>query len=196
MTVFDIKSYLDLENEFKGRDMIYLLLYRKGSEECECARKNIESAAKPTKGIKILAADVNVVRDIHSKYNIDSVPTLIGFEEKLAGNIIKGCHHREFYEALFEHTGFETDSGTVAKPVKRVTVYSTPSCPWCTTLKNYLRKNGIRFTDIDVSRDERSAEEMVRKSGHQGVPQTDINGSMVIGFDQKKINQLLEIKTN
>jgi glutaredoxin-like YruB-family protein len=196
MTVFEIKSQRDFEEKSKGQDMIYLLLYRKGSEESECARKNIESAAVQAKGIKILAADVNVVRDIHPKYNIDSVPTLIGIEENHAGNIIKGCHHKEFYEALFEHTVFEPVSGTDAKPVKRVTVYSTPSCPWCTTLKNYLRKNGIRFTDIDVSRDQRSAEEMMRKSGQQGVPQTDINGSMIIGFDQKKINQLLEIKTS
>jgi len=35
---------------------------------------------------------------------------------------------------------------------------------------------------------------MVRKSGQQGVPQTEINGQMIVGFDRSRINQLLEIK--
>ena len=143
-----------------------------------------------------MLADVNTVRDIHPVYNIDSVPTLIEIEKGELKNVVKGCHQKEYYQALFNHTAFEMKAAASDKPQKRVTVYSTPSCPWCTTLKNYLRKNGIRFSDVDVSRDARAAEEMVRRSGQQGVPQTDINGSMVIGFDQKKLNQLLEIKAN
>jgi glutaredoxin-like YruB-family protein len=77
-----------------------------------------------------------------------------------------------------------------------VTVYSTPSCSWCTTLKSYFKQNNIRFKDIDVSKDTRAAEEMVRKSGQQGVPQTDINGTMIVGFDKNRINQLLDIKAH
>lgn len=32
---------------------------------------------------------------------------------------------------------------------------------------------------------------MIRKSGQRGVPVIDINGNIVIGFDQEKINSLL-----
>ncbi|HIE15791.1 MAG TPA: NrdH-redoxin, partial [Bacteroidales bacterium] len=80
------------------------------------------------------------------------------------------------------------------KPQKRVTVYSTPSCSWCNTLKTHLRKHRIRFTDIDVSQDQAAAEAMVRRSGQQGVPQTDIEGEIIIGFDKNRINTLLGIQ--
>ena len=79
------------------------------------------------------------------------------------------------------------------KPQKNVTVYTTPTCTWCGTIKTYLRKNGIRFREVDVSVDQAAAEAMVRKSGQQGVPQTDIEGQIVVGFDKAKINRLLGI---
>lgn len=75
-----------------------------------------------------------------------------------------------------------------------VKVYSTPSCPYCVTLKEFLKENAIDFEDIDVSQDQRSAEEMIKKSGQMGVPVVDIDGQVVIGFDKEKISQLLKIK--
>jgi len=60
--------------------------------------------------------------------------------------------------------------------------------------KRYLRERGIRFRDVDVSRDPAAARDMVRRSGQQGVPVIDINGKIVVGFDRAKINQLLGLK--
>lgn len=189
----EVKSFTELKEKLRGQEYSYLLLYKAGSEQSECARANLLQAAGDT-GVNILLADVNSVRDIHPQYNIDSVPSLIEFEKGELRNMVKGCHNTGYYKSLFNHAVFEMKAAGNGRPRKRVTVYSTPSCPWCNTLKTYLRKNGIRFSDIDVSRDMRAAEEMVRKSGQQGVPQTDINGTVIIGFDQKRINQLLEIK--
>lgn len=76
----------------------------------------------------------------------------------------------------------------------RVIVFSTPSCPYCNMAKRYLRERGIRFRDVDVSRDPAAARDMVRRSGQQGVPVIDINGKIVIGFDKAKINQFLGLK--
>ncbi|MGQ9879274.1 MAG: glutaredoxin family protein [Armatimonadota bacterium] len=76
----------------------------------------------------------------------------------------------------------------------RVIVFSTPNCPYCNMAKRYLRERGIRFRDVDVSRDLAAARDMVRRSGQQGVPVIDINGKIVIGFDKAKINQLLGLK--
>lgn len=76
----------------------------------------------------------------------------------------------------------------------RVIVFSTPNCPYCNMAKRYLRERGIRFRDVDVSRDPAAARDMVRRSGQQGVPVIDINGKIVIGFDKAKINQLLGLK--
>ena len=80
------------------------------------------------------------------------------------------------------------------KKSKRVIVYSTPTCPHCTTIKNYLKDNRITFRDIDVSRDQNMAQQMVKKSGQQGVPQVEINGRIVVGFNKPKIDELLEIR--
>ncbi len=72
-------------------------------------------------------------------------------------------------------------------------VYSTPTCSWCTTLKRYLDENRIRYREIDVSKDQVATEGKVKKSGQQGVPQTEIDGQVIVGFDKEKINMLLQI---
>jgi len=72
-----------------------------------------------------------------------------------------------------------------------VKVYSTSSCPWCTVAKNYLSSKNVRFEDVDVNRDREAAMEMVRKSGQRGVPVLEINGSIIIGFDQTAIDNAL-----
>jgi glutaredoxin 3 len=74
---------------------------------------------------------------------------------------------------------------------QNVKVYSTPSCPWCVRAKAYLKENGIPFTDVDVSQDLASAREMVKISGQMGVPVLSINGNVVVGFDKKRIDELL-----
>ena len=77
--------------------------------------------------------------------------------------------------------------------MKKVVVFSTPTCSWCRKLKSYLKENKIRFTDVDVSRDAKAAQDMVWKTRQQGVPQMWINNVPVVGFDKQKIDKLLEI---
>jgi len=75
-----------------------------------------------------------------------------------------------------------------------VKVFSTPSCSYCATLKEFLRNNNIEFNDIDVSQDETALTEMVKKSGQMSVPVIDIDGETIIGFDKEKVVGLLNIK--
>ena len=75
-----------------------------------------------------------------------------------------------------------------------VKVYSTQTCPWCNIVKDYLKGKGIGFEDIDVSSNHEAAREMMEKSGQIGVPVLDINGKIIVGFDQKSIDN--ELKTN
>ncbi|NLK22280.1 MAG: NrdH-redoxin [Epulopiscium sp.] len=75
--------------------------------------------------------------------------------------------------------------------MNNIIVYSTPTCPFCHMVKNYLKKNNFEYKDIDVAKDQIAAEEMVKKSGQMGVPVIDIDGSIVVGFDREKINSLL-----
>lgn len=194
MNIMNVNSYTELREGIKKENRSFLLIYKKDSEVSEKALTHITEAASLVKDISIFVADVSQVRDIHTEYSITSAPTLVEFEHDNLKNVTKGAHDTGFYQTLFENVAFYARAEKEGIPIKSVTVYSTPTCSWCGTLKSYLRKNGIRYTEIDVSRDENAAREMVRRSGQQGVPQTSINGEMVIGFDKSKINRLLEIE--
>jgi glutaredoxin-like YruB-family protein len=74
---------------------------------------------------------------------------------------------------------------------REVIVYTTPNCPWCSAVKQYLQERGIPYTEIDVSQDQEAATEMIRKSGQMGVPVVEIGGEIVIGFDKDRLDHLL-----
>jgi glutaredoxin 3 len=74
---------------------------------------------------------------------------------------------------------------------KNVVVYSTPGCPYCKMVKEYLSQKGLTFTEHDLSKDISKAREMVEKTGQMGVPVVIIGENIVIGFNKGKIDQLL-----
>ena len=73
-----------------------------------------------------------------------------------------------------------------------VTIYTTPTCGYCTVAKKYFRENRVAFQEYDVSRDKRRADEMVHKSGQMGVPVIDINGKVIVGFNKSEIERSLK----
>ncbi|MDD2866735.1 MAG: Uxx-star family glutaredoxin-like (seleno)protein [Candidatus Omnitrophota bacterium] len=73
----------------------------------------------------------------------------------------------------------------------QVKVYSTPTCPYCIRAKKYLSDKGIAFENIDVSADEEALKQMVDVSGQMGVPVLVIDGDVIVGFDQSRIDQKL-----
>jgi glutaredoxin 3 len=75
----------------------------------------------------------------------------------------------------------------------KIKIYSTPTCPYCITLKEFLKEKNIGFEDINVAEDREAREEMVHKSGQMGVPVVDIDGEIVVGFEKQKISKLLNI---
>jgi glutaredoxin-like YruB-family protein len=70
----------------------------------------------------------------------------------------------------------------------KVKVYSTPTCPWCQKVKEYLSEKKIEFDNIDVSKDEKARNDMIEKSGQMGVPVVDIKGKIIVGFDKDAID--------
>ena len=72
-----------------------------------------------------------------------------------------------------------------------VIVYTTPTCPYCTMAKDYLSEKDIPFQSIDVAADPEKAREMIQKSGQRGVPVIDIDGNIIVGFDRKRIDELI-----
>ncbi len=80
-----------------------------------------------------------------------------------------------------------------------VTVYSTPTCPYCKMSKEFFKEQKVEFQDVDVAADEDKAKEMIEKSGQMGVPVIAIPAEMtttkkeeiVIGFDRNRLAELL-----
>lgn len=72
-----------------------------------------------------------------------------------------------------------------------VIVYSTPTCPWCVRARQFLDQNNVKYTYYDVSEDQDKLSEMVAKSGQMGVPVIDIDGKIIVGFNEPKIRELL-----
>jgi glutaredoxin-like YruB-family protein len=196
MKIREIGSHSELQQQLTASRRLYLLLYKKGSEQSDCAYGHLLGLEVESDGITTLSADVNQVRDIHPVYGVASVPSLLEFVDGQYRNVLKGCLDKSYLKSYFDQVVYEVKSATGDKPARRVTVYTTPTCPWCTTVKNYLRKHGVRYSEVDVAADQSAAQSMVSKSGQQGVPQTEIDGVMVVGFDQSKLNRLLEIKPN
>ena len=74
----------------------------------------------------------------------------------------------------------------------KVKVYSTPTCPFCIKAKKFLKKRGIPFEDIDVSENEKAAENMLDKSGQSGVPVIELGKKILVGFDEEEMQEALD----
>lgn len=75
-----------------------------------------------------------------------------------------------------------------------VKVYSTQTCPYCHMAKKFLDDNNIEYEDIDVSKDHEAAQKMIEKSGQMGVPQIEVDGKIIIGFNKPALIEALGIK--
>jgi len=74
-----------------------------------------------------------------------------------------------------------------------VKIYTTPTCPWCKKTKEFLKENNVEYEEADVASDEKAGKEMVDKSGQMGVPVLDIDGTIIVGFDEEKLRKALKL---
>jgi glutaredoxin-like YruB-family protein len=72
-----------------------------------------------------------------------------------------------------------------------VKLYSTPTCAYCKKAKHYLKEKNIDFREFNVARDQKRADEMMKKSGQMGVPVLDVNGKIIVGFNEPEIEKAL-----
>jgi len=71
--------------------------------------------------------------------------------------------------------------------MKKVIIYTSPICNYCSAAKHLLSKKKIRYEEIDIGNDSEKREEMLRKSnGLKTVPQ--------IFIDEKHIGGYVELK--
>ncbi|MEA1872965.1 MAG: thioredoxin family protein [Bacteroidota bacterium] len=188
-----INNHNDLLDLLSANEKVYCLIFKPDSEISSCASTKLFDAAKTSQDGVLATVDVSKVRDVHTEYAVTSAPTLLVFKKGKQVNQVKGCNDIKFYENLLKGAYFVSKDGK-EKPAKSVTVYTTPTCTYCNSVKSYLRKLQIVFREVDISKDQKQAETLVKRTGQQGVPQTDINGTFVVGFDTMKLNRLLEIQ--
>ena len=75
----------------------------------------------------------------------------------------------------------------------KVIIYSTPYCVYCKMVKEFFKQNKVEYDEKDVASDVSAREEMISKTGQMGVPVIDVQGKIIIGFDQPKLKEALGI---
>ncbi|MHA6259123.1 glutaredoxin family protein [Sporosarcina sp. CAU 1771] len=74
------------------------------------------------------------------------------------------------------------------------TVYTTNTCPYCTMMTNYLKEQNIEFKEVNVQDDPAAGQKLVETTGQMGVPQTELNGEWILGFNPDAIQEALKLK--
>jgi glutaredoxin-like YruB-family protein len=193
-------------DEFKklvkeNEDLLIAIFYTDISEKSKKALEILNLIKEENPELPLYKINVSVVKDIHAEYGVNMVPCILVLINEKVSNIIYGLQEKNYYEMLLTTSNiatkpFKTSSmpGDEEKKHKRVIVYTSPTCSWCAALKSYLKKNNIGFREVDIARDERAGQDLVRRSGQMGVPQTDIEGRIVVGFDKPKLDSILGIR--
>ena len=75
-----------------------------------------------------------------------------------------------------------------------VKIYTTPTCVYCKMTKDFFQSNRVQYQELNVAADAKARDEMIQKSGQLGVPVTEIDGQIVVGFDRARLSELLGIK--
>lgn len=80
--------------------------------------------------------------------------------------------------------------------MSKVTVYSTTWCAFCHTEMQWLDKLGVEYETKDIEADPVANKELLEKldGNFQGVPVTNIDGEIILGFDRPKLEAALKAK--
>lgn len=77
--------------------------------------------------------------------------------------------------------------------MKKVTIYTTPTCGYCSMAKEFFAANGILYEEKNVATDAVAREEMLNKTQQMGVPVIQVDNDLMVGFNQAKLKELLEL---
>lgn len=78
--------------------------------------------------------------------------------------------------------------------MKNIIIYSTPTCHFCNMAKEYMKANNIPYTEHNVASDLEKRKEMIDKSGQMGVPVIDIEGKIIVGFEEGEFAEAVGMK--
>ncbi len=183
--------------ETAGRPVVIGFFSAK-SEASRQAQPAFEAFCAAAPALQAFLVDVTVVREVHARFEVTAIPTVVLVRDGMLLAKLTGPQKAEAYaRALRPSAPARPDAPFVDAPRARptadhlVVVYTTDVCPWCVRVKSYLKQNGVKFREINVQHDPQAARRMVERSGQQGVPQIDIDGLVVVGFDKARIDAQL-----
>ena len=187
-----IKNYNHLgQVREKHKDFLILAFFANFSSIAKRALAELENFSRENKEVPVYVIDVEKVKGVHKEFKVENIPTVLALQGGKVSQRIEGVESARFFARVFcgaDSSPYKSDKRGVSH---RVVVYSGPGCPACGAAKAYLRRRGVNFRTVDIARDQRAAEKLVRRSGRMAVPQIDIDGHLVVGFDQAKIDRFL-----
>lgn len=180
------------EAQKKHKEFLILFFYANFSSASKRALAELEQFSTENEQIPVYAIDVERVKGEHKQFGVENVPTVLVSRKGKVTQRLEGVESAGFYARIFSGVYPSRPSKTGKGPVShRVIVYTGPGCPACGAAKAYLRRQGVNFRDIDIARDQHAAQSVVRRSGQMAVPQIDIDGHLIVGFDKAKIDRML-----
>jgi glutaredoxin-like YruB-family protein len=179
------------ELQEKHKRFLVLLFYGNFSSASKRALAELEQFSKENEQVPVYGIDVERVKGVHKQFGVENVPTVLALRKGKVTQRLEGVESAQFYARIFSGvypSHYKTGNSAVSH---RVIVYSGPGCPACGAAKAYLRRQGVNFREVDIARDQHAAQSLVRRSGQMAVPQIDIDGHLIVGFDRAKIDRIL-----
>jgi glutaredoxin-like YruB-family protein len=175
--------------EFKG--VVLIDFYANGDESCKTLFTLLQEMSEANRDphVKYLKINVETERTIAQMLDVQNIPTVAVFKDGRFISRWVGVSSKEDYIRAIDEA-----KKSEASNKRKVIVFSTPTCPYCHQIKVYLREKQVAFDEVDVSKDQQKATQMVERSGQTGVPQLWIDDQVVVGFNRPQINMMLGIR--
>lgn len=197
MALMKVHDKAELQSKLAAAPGAVVGFFGEFSQPSRAARAELERCCAKHPEQPAFFVDVGETKDVHGEYGVTSVPTVLIFKDGRVMQKLVGAQRLELYErAVLGGAGTGKPAADGKPRTHQVIVYTTDTCPWCTRVKAYLRQNAVSFRELNVGRDESAARRMVAKSGQHGVPQLDIDGHVVVGFDRGRIDSLLGLSAS
>jgi glutaredoxin-like YruB-family protein len=184
------KDHLE-EVQRKHREFLVVFFYGDFSSASKRALAELEQFSKEDGKAPVYGIDVEKVKGVHKQFGVERVPTVVALRRGKVIQQLEGVESAGFYARILSGarpSQYKAGKGTAPR---RVIVYSGPGCPACGSAKTYLRRLGISFREVDIARDRNAAQSLVRRSGQMAVPQIDIDGHLIVGFDRAEIDRII-----
>jgi len=174
-------------------DLFMVLFFTENSRKSQEAITTLDKIKAAHEELGLFKLNAAEVKDVHPRYNISTVPTLVTFRHGRPAEYVYGSQTEAYYNRLLQKFQIAGNGNGTGASAHRVTVFTTPTCPYCDMVKRYLASLDVPYSEVDVASDPSAAQELVARTGQQGVPQTEIDGKYVIGYNTAEIDRLLNV---